>query len=97
MERARRADHPRSKPTKIRATGDIPAHFTPDFCGEYNREHNVLDSEGMGESSLMLAISLFETMRDPAAFALPGNQVQLDAPATAENVLRALGAMPGFL
>lgn len=97
MERARRDDHPRFKPTNIPATGNIPAHFTIDFCDECNREHNVFESEGMGEPPFMLAIILCQTMGAAAAFALPGNHVQLDAPTTAENVLRALGATTGFL
>ena len=84
-------------PTRIPATGDISAHFTLYFCGECNHEHNIFGSKGVGEAPFMLAISLFKTMRDAAAFALPGNQEQLDAPATAENVQRALDAMTGFL
>ena len=64
-------------PTRIPATGDISAHFTLYFCGESNREDNVFCSKAVGEPPFMLAISLFETMRDAAAFAQPGNHVQL--------------------
>jgi xanthine dehydrogenase large subunit len=38
----------------------------------------------------MLAISVFEALRDAAAAARGDGQVHMDAPATAENVLRAL-------
>ncbi len=39
----------------------------------------------------MLAISVYEALRDAVASTLPaGQQVNLAAPATAENVLRAV-------
>ena len=76
---------------KIPSTGDIPAHFKIDFWPEPNREDNVFGSKAVGEPPLMLAISVFEALRDGVASARPGKQVRLDAPATAENVLRALG------
>ena len=76
---------------KIPTTGDIPAHFKIDLWPEANREDNIFGSKAVGEPPLMLAISVFEAMRDAVAAARPGKRVQLDAPATAENVLRALG------
>ncbi|MDB5845700.1 MAG: xanthine dehydrogenase, molybdenum binding subunit apoprotein [Polaromonas sp.] len=76
---------------KIPTTGDVPAHFKVDLWPEPNREDNVFGSKAVGEPPLMLAISVFEAMRDAVARARPGARVQLDAPATAENVLRALG------
>ena len=76
---------------KIPATGDVPAHFKVDFWPEPNCEDNVFGSKAVGEPPLMLAISVFEALRDAVANARPGSRVQLDAPATAENVLRALG------
>ena len=78
---------------KIPSTGDIPAHFKVDLWPEPNREDNVFGSKAVGEPPLMLAISVFEALRDAVAAARPGGQVQLDAPATAENVLRALGRL----
>jgi xanthine dehydrogenase large subunit len=44
----------------------------------------------------MLAISVYEALRDAVASARPG-AVRLEAPATAENVLRALGGLSKFL
>ena len=76
---------------KIPSTGDIPAHFKIDFWPEPNREDNVFGSKAVGEPPLMLAISVFEALRDAVASARPGKRVRLDTPATAENVLRALG------
>ncbi|MEP6771806.1 MAG: xanthine dehydrogenase molybdopterin binding subunit [Polaromonas sp.] len=76
---------------KIPATGDVPEHFKIDLWPEPNREDNVFGSKAVGEPPLMLAISVFEAMRDAVGACRPGNQpVVLTAPATAENVLRAL-------
>ena len=77
---------------KIPATGDVPAHFNIEFWPEPNREDNVFGSKAVGEPPLMLAISVWEALRDAAAAARGGRQVPMDAPATAENVLRALNA-----
>jgi xanthine dehydrogenase large subunit len=77
---------------KIPATGDIPEHFKVAFWPEPNREDNVFGSKAVGEPPFMLAISVFEAMKDAVANARgDGGVVQLTAPATAENVLRALG------
>ena len=78
---------------KIPATGDIPEHFKIDFWPEPNREDNVFGSKAVGEPPLMLAISVFEALRDAVASARPGKRVQLEAPATPENVLKALGRL----
>lgn len=76
---------------KIPATGDIPAHFKVDFWPEPNREDNVFGSKAVGEPPFMLAISVFEAIRDAVAGTLPAGQpVVLKAPATPEHVLAAL-------
>jgi xanthine dehydrogenase large subunit len=76
---------------KIPATGDIPAHFKVDLWPEPNREDNVFGSKAVGEPPFMLAISVFEALRDAVAQARSdGQPVKLKAPATAENVLTAL-------
>ena len=78
---------------KIPATGDIPEHFKVAFWPEPNREDNVFGSKAVGEPPFMLAISVYEAMKDAVANArVDGGAVQLTAPATAENVLRALAA-----
>ena len=82
---------------KIPATGDIPEHFKVDFWPEPNREDNVFGSKAVGEPPFMLAISVYEALRDAvgaASPASPSQPVVLRAPATAENVLRALGGCP---
>jgi xanthine dehydrogenase large subunit len=51
----------------------------------------VFGSKAVGEPPLMLAISVFEALRDAVARAGGAKgAVQLAAPATAENVLKAL-------
>jgi xanthine dehydrogenase large subunit len=76
---------------KIPATGDIPAHFKVDLWPEPNREDNVFGSKAVGEPPFMLAISVFEALRDAVAQARgDGTPVRLTAPATAENLLKAL-------
>jgi xanthine dehydrogenase large subunit len=75
---------------KIPATGDVPEHFKVDFWPEPNREDNVFGSKAVGEPPLMLAISVYEALRDAIASARPGRAVVLEAPATPEHVLRAL-------
>ena len=78
-------------PSLRHATGDIPAHFNVDLWPEPNREDNVFGSKAVGEPPFMLAISVFEALRDAVAQARgDGTPVTLKAPATAENVLRAL-------
>ena len=80
---------------KIPATGDIPAHFKVALWPEANREDNVGGSKAVGEPPFMLAISVYEALRNAVA-AARGNAtapVQLTAPATAENLLHAIDAM----
>nr|WP_240787039.1 xanthine dehydrogenase molybdopterin binding subunit [Ramlibacter rhizophilus] len=79
---------------KIPATGDIPEHFTVALWPEPNREDNVGGSKAVGEPPFMLGISVWEAIRDAVASAgAPQNASRLVAPATPENVLRALGGV----
>jgi xanthine dehydrogenase large subunit len=76
---------------KIPTAADVPEHFKVDLWHEPNREDNVFGSKAVGEPPFMLGISVFEALRDAVAQAKgPGATVQLPAPATAENVLKAL-------
>ncbi|WP_114973890.1 xanthine dehydrogenase molybdopterin binding subunit [Rhodoferax ferrireducens] len=76
---------------KIPTAGDVPEHFKIELWPEPNREDNVFGSKAVGEPPLMLAISVYEALRDAVAQArADGQTVKLTAPATAENVLRAL-------
>ena len=77
---------------KIPTAGDIPAHFNVVLWPEPNREDNVFGSKAVGEPPLMLAISVYEALRDAITQAHKTDKktVKLIAPATAENVLAAL-------
>ncbi len=76
---------------KIPTAGDVPTHFKVDLWPEPNTEDNVFGSKAVGEPPFMLAISVFEALRDAVAQARGDAQtVQLNAPATAERVLWAL-------
>lgn len=75
---------------KIPTTGDIPAHFNVALWPEPNREDNVFGSKAVGEPPFMLAISVWEALRDAVATTRGDGRVTLDAPATAERVLQAL-------
>ena len=76
---------------KIPTAGDVPAHFKVSLWPEPNREDNVFGSKAVGEPPFMLAVSVYEALRHAIAQTRGGQEpVQLTAPATAENVLRAL-------
>ncbi|WP_427913654.1 xanthine dehydrogenase molybdopterin binding subunit [Ramlibacter sp. MMS24-I3-19] len=77
---------------KIPATGDVPDHFRIQLWHEGNREDNVGGSKAVGEPPFMLAISAWEALRDAIAASRCDGRAPLIAPATAENVLRALVA-----
>lgn len=77
---------------KIPATGDVPEHFNVALWPEANPEDNVGGSKAVGEPPFMLAISVWEALRDAAAAARGDGRVHMDAPATPENVLKALKA-----
>ncbi len=77
---------------KIPATGDIPEHLRVDLWPEANREDNVHGSKAVGEPPFMLAISVFEALRDAVAQA-GGEPEAMNAPATAEEVLRAIAPL----
>jgi len=76
---------------KIPTTGDVPAHFKVTLWPEANREDNVHGSKAVGEPPFMLGISVLEALRDAVAQA-GGKAEAMNAPATAEEVLRALTA-----
>jgi xanthine dehydrogenase large subunit len=77
---------------KIPTAGDVPQHFKVALWPEPNREDNVFGSKAVGEPPFMLAISVYEALRHAVEQArADGGVVHLTAPATAENVLKALG------
>ena len=76
---------------KIPTAADIPAHFHVKFWHEANPEDNIGGSKAVGEPPFMLAMSVFEALRDAVGEALGGHEpVRMDAPVTPERVLMAL-------
>jgi xanthine dehydrogenase large subunit len=77
---------------KIPTAGDVPAHFKVQLWDAVNPEDNVGGSKAVGEPPFMLAISVFEALRDAVARVRKCAEVPLNAPATPEEVLKALSA-----
>ncbi len=78
---------------KIPAVSDWPADARVAlFEGGGNREDTIFRSKAVGEPPLMLAMAVFDALRDAVA-AAGGKEAarRLRAPATPEAVLRALG------
>jgi xanthine dehydrogenase large subunit len=75
---------------KIPTIGDVPAHFKVDLWHEANPEDNVGGSKAVGEPPFMLAISVWEALRDAVAQTDGGEAAAMDAPATPERILRAV-------
>ena len=83
---------------KIPTAADVPARMNVHLWPEENMEDTVFRSKAVGEPPFMLAISVWEALREAIAAAradrgLAGAAaVQMDAPATAERVLWAVNA-----
>jgi xanthine dehydrogenase large subunit len=78
---------------KIPTAFDVPEHFKVSLWHESNPEDNVYGSKAVGEPPFMLAIAVFEALRDAVASAKEG-PVFLNAPATPERVLAAVIQTP---
>jgi xanthine dehydrogenase large subunit len=81
---------------KIPCAGDVPEHFDVQLFPNQNAEDTIYRSKAVGEPPLMLANSVFLALRD-AVSSVDGYRapVPLDAPATAESILRAVRALQG--
>jgi xanthine dehydrogenase large subunit len=78
---------------KIPCASDVPADFRVALFDGANREETIYRSKAVGEPPLMLAISVFAAAADAVHSLAPGRPVRLDAPATPESILHAIGAM----
>jgi xanthine dehydrogenase large subunit len=76
---------------KIPTAFDVPEYFKVALWAEPNREDNIFGSKAVGEPPFMLAIAVFEALRD-AVGAVKSGAVKLDAPATPERVLMAVSS-----
>ncbi|RGP38339.1 xanthine dehydrogenase molybdopterin binding subunit [Pseudotabrizicola alkalilacus] len=79
---------------KIPACSDRPDVFNVALWGRPNREETVGRSKAVGEPPFMLGISALYALSDAVAACGPGYPA-LDAPATAERVLAAVGRVRG--
>jgi xanthine dehydrogenase large subunit len=76
---------------KIPTAADMPAQLNIDLWHEANREDTVGGSKAVGEPPFMLAISVYEALRDAIGATHPDHTpVRLDTPATPERVLGAI-------
>jgi xanthine dehydrogenase large subunit len=69
----------------------VPASFRVELFDHANREDTIYRSKAVGEPPLMLAISVFAAIADAIHSLQPGRLVDLDAPATPEAILKAIG------
>jgi xanthine dehydrogenase large subunit len=76
---------------KIPVAGDVPEDFRVALFDGSNREETIYRSKAVGEPPLMLAISVFAAIADAIHSLNPGKPVELDAPATPEAILKAIG------
>jgi len=75
---------------KIPCSSDVPADLRVALFSNTNREETIFRSKAVGEPPLMLGISVFAGVADALHSLAPGKPVPLDAPATAESILRAV-------
>jgi xanthine dehydrogenase large subunit len=79
---------------KIPTANDCPSVFNTRLFDQPNRVEGIHRSKAVGEPPLLLAFSVFFALRD-AISAVGGHRVDpaLQAPATPEAILRAIGAL----
>ncbi len=76
---------------KIPVASDVPKDFRVALFAGSNREDTIYHSKAVGEPPLMLGISVFAAIADAVHWVNPGKPVVLDAPATPEAILKAVG------
>jgi xanthine dehydrogenase large subunit len=76
---------------KIPVASDVPKDFRVALFDGANREETIYRSKAVGEPPLMLGISVFAAIADAIHSLNPGQPVALDAPATPEAILKAVG------
>jgi xanthine dehydrogenase large subunit len=76
---------------KIPVSSDVPDDFRVALFDNENHEPTIYRSKAVGEPPLMLATSVFAAIADAIHSVHPGKSVLLDAPATPESILKAVG------
>jgi len=80
---------------KIPTANDVPDALHVQLFDNRNPHDTIHRSKAVGEPPLLLAFSVWLAIRQAVAAALgPGADPRLDAPATPEAILRAMGALP---
>jgi xanthine dehydrogenase large subunit len=79
---------------KIPCASDVPEDFRVAlYDSKGNREDTIYRSKAVGEPPLMLGISVWAAIYDAIASLRPGRAAPLQAPATPENIMRAVKAI----
>jgi xanthine dehydrogenase large subunit len=79
---------------KIPCASDLPADFRVQlYQSKGNREDTIYRSKAVGEPPLMLGISVWAAIYDAVASLKSGVAPPLNAPATPENIMRAVKVM----
>jgi xanthine dehydrogenase large subunit len=79
---------------KIPCASDVPEDFRVNlYESKGNRENTIYRSKAVGEPPLMLGISVWAAIYDAIASLKSGRCPVLDAPATPENIMRAVRDM----
>jgi len=79
---------------KIPTARECPPRFVVELLDRPNREETIHRSKAVGEPPFMLALSAFHALTDALAAVGDGSAAgRLDAPATPEAILRAIGAL----
>ena len=77
--------------TKIPTSVDIPHIFNVKLFNNQNQADTIYRSKAVGEPPFMLALSVFSAIRQAVQAAIPENApLVFNAPATAEEILRAI-------
>ena len=81
----------RRRPTRFPSPPTSRDDFRVALFDNENREPTIYRSKAVGEPPLMLAISVFAAIADAIHSINPGKPMLLDAPATPESILKAVG------
>lgn len=81
---------------KIPCASDVPEHFNTNlYESDGNKEDTIYRSKAVGEPPLMLAVSVFSAIYHAIGSIAPGKLPKLNAPATPEEILKAIRSLKG--
>jgi xanthine dehydrogenase large subunit len=78
---------------KIPATTDVPEVFNVATFDNKDNVRNVYRSKAVGEPPLMLGIAVWAAVKNALSYAAPGVPIDLQLPATGEEILRCLTSL----